>query len=302
VAFDSAGGLTIHDAGADGRWLVTRDDFFRKMFVRVPGEKEDREISWLDLSDPTALSPDGKTLLFTEESGSVGANYAVCLRGTDGSAVVRLGEGASLGLSPDGKWALALIPASPQQIVLYPTGAGERRPIESGGIVNYNSAAFFPDGRRLLVCGAEAAHAARCYIQDIAGGKPRPVTPEGTSLGFVSPDGASILVRTGAGAFLVCPSAGGEPRTVSGTTPEDRILRWAGDGRSIYLFRGPALPVHGERLDLATGRREPLLTFGAAETSGALRLGFFALTGDAAGYAYSYGYQVSHLFLAEGAR
>jgi Tol biopolymer transport system component len=302
AAFDSAGGLTIHDAGAGGRWLVTRDDFFRKMFVRVPGEKEDREISWLDLSDPTALSPDGKTLLFTEESGSVGANYAVCLRGTDGSAVVRLGEGASLGLSPDGKWALAVILASPQQIVLYPTGAGEKRPIEAGGIVNYDSAAFFPDGRRLLVCGTEAGHAARCYVQDISGGKPRPVTPEGTSGGFVSPDGASILVRSGAGAFLVYPSAGGEPRTVPGTTPDDAILRWAGDGRSLYLFRGPQLPVHCERLDLATGRRDPLLTFGVAEASGALRLGFFALTGDAAGYAYSYGYQVSHLFLAEGAR
>jgi len=80
--FDNSGNYSLTTAA--GRWLVTRDDFFRKLFVLAPGEKEERELSWLDLSEPMALSADGKTLLFTEESGSVGENYAVCLRGTDG--------------------------------------------------------------------------------------------------------------------------------------------------------------------------------------------------------------------------
>ena len=302
VASDSAGGLTIHDAGAGGRWLVTRDDFFRKMFVLAPGEKDERELSWLDLSEPIALSPDGKTLLFTEESGSVGVNYAVCLRGTDGSAVVRLGEGTAQDLSPDGKWALAVVPSSPHQLVLYPTGAGEKRRLESGGLVSYDTAQFFPDGRRLLVCGAETGRAVRCYIQDIAGGKPRPLTPDGMSQGFVSPDGASILVRSGGGALLLFPSAGGEPRSVPGTTPEDRVLRWGADGRSLVLYSGSQVPVRSERLDLATGRREPLRTFGNPETAGALRIGTFALNNDGKSYAYSYGYQLSHLFVVEGAR
>src|SRR6202162_2451314 len=42
VASDSAGGLTIHDAGAGGKWLVTRDDFFRRIFVLPPGDKDKR--------------------------------------------------------------------------------------------------------------------------------------------------------------------------------------------------------------------------------------------------------------------
>ncbi len=302
VASDSAGGLTIHDAGAGGKWLVTRDDFFRRMFVLPPGDKDERELSWLDLSEPIALSADGKTLLFTEESGSVGVNYAVCLRGTDGSAVVRLGEGTAQDLSPDGKWALAVVPSSPHQLVLYPTGAGEKRRLESGGLVSYDTAQFFPDGRRLLVCGAETGRAVRCYIQDIAGGKPRPLTPDGMSQGFVSPDGASILVRSGGGALLLFPSAGGEPRSVPGTTPEDRVLRWGADGRSLVLYSGSQVPVRSERLDLATGRREPLRTFGNPETAGALRIGTFALNNDGKSYAYSYGYQLSHLFVVEGAR
>jgi eukaryotic-like serine/threonine-protein kinase len=302
TALESAGGLTMQDIRSDGRWLATRDDFFRKMFGLAPGETTERELSWLDLSEPIALSPDGKTLLFSEESGSVGVNYAVCLRGTDGSAVVRLGEGAASDLSPDGKWALAAVPSSPAQLVLYPTGAGEKRRLESGGLVSYETAQFFPDGRRLLVCGAETGRAVRCYVQEIAGGKPRAVTPEGTSRGWVSPDGGSILVRGSAGNLEIYPSGGGEPRPVPGTTPEDFALRWGADGRSILVFRGTGIPVHGERLDIATGRREPLRTFGGAETAGALRIGTFALSSDGKSYAYSYGYQLSHLFLVEGAK
>ena len=86
-----------------------------------------------------------------------------------------------------------------------------------------------------------------------------------------------------------------------GTTAEDRVLRWGADG-SLVLYRGSQVPVHSERLDLATGRREPLRTFGNPETAGALRIGTFALTNDGKSYAYAYGYQLSHLFLVEGAK
>ena len=87
-----------------------------------------------------------------------------------------------------------------------------------------------------------------------------------------------------------------------GTTPEDWIIRWSADGRSVLVFHGPQVPVRAERLDLATGRRETVRTFGGAEMTGAMRIGTFALTADEKSSAYSYGYQISHLFLVEGAR
>ena len=143
-------------------------------------------------------------------------NYAVCLRQTDGSPVVRLGEGSAADLSRDGKWALANVPTTPPQLVLYPTGAGEPRQLERGGLVSYESAQFFPDGKRIVVCGHEDGKGVRCYVQDVAGGKPRPVTPEGTSEGFVSPDGRLILVKASGGALVLYPVDGGEPRPVAG--------------------------------------------------------------------------------------
>ncbi len=302
VVLESAGGLTIHDALADGRWLATRDELFRKMSFLGPGATAERDLSWLDLSNPIALSPDGKTLLFTEESGSVGVNYAVCLRGTDGSPVVRLGEGTAQDLSPDGKWALAVVPTSPQQLVLYPTGAGEGRRLEGGGLVSYETARFFPDGRRMLVCGSEAGHATRCYVQEIAGGKPRPVTPEGTSQGFLSPDGATIIVQGSDGSQLLYPATGGEPRKVPGTTADDTVIRWGADGRSLVVYSGPRVPVRAERLDLLTGKREPLRTVGTADMPGALHIGTLVLTDDGKSYAYSYESMLSQLFVVEGAK
>ena len=96
------------------------------------------------------------------------ADYGVVLRKTDGSQPIRLGEGSPPRLSPDGKWAAAII-AAPPRLVLYPTGAGEPIRLNAGPIERLISVEWFPDGRRLLVCGSEPARAPRCYAQDLAG-------------------------------------------------------------------------------------------------------------------------------------
>jgi Tol biopolymer transport system component len=197
---ESAGGLTLYDRAADGRWLAARDDIGFVMMAKPPGATDEVNLSWLDFSQANKLSGDGRVLLFTEQSGVVGNNYAVCLRKTDGSPVVRLGEGGAYDLSPDGKWALAAITGTPNQLMIYPTGAGESRRLPSGPIVQYSSGRWFPDGRRVIVCGSEAGRSDRCYVQDVNGGAPSAVTPDDTHGGFVSPDGAAVLVRRGGGA------------------------------------------------------------------------------------------------------
>lgn len=108
IAYQAPGGLTIQDVSRDGRWLATRGDFRYAAMVRTPGAGEDRDVSWLNTSHVRALSQDGKTLLFAETA--LGTNYAVCLRQTDKSPVVRLGEGWPADLSADGKWVLAVVP------------------------------------------------------------------------------------------------------------------------------------------------------------------------------------------------
>lgn len=163
VALESAGGLTLQDVSHDGRWLATRDDIKTGIMVKVPGETMERELSWLGNSLFPILSRDGKTLLFTDESVSAGDNYFVCLRRTDGSPVVRLGEGRAADLSPDGSRAVAWF-SSPPFLRVYPTGPGEAHRLESGKLESYENVAWFSNGRRLLVCGHEPARAPRCYV------------------------------------------------------------------------------------------------------------------------------------------
>ena len=192
VVLRSAGGLTVHDVSRTGRLLVTRDDFRDEISVLAPGARAERDLSWLDFSNSPFLSPDGRVLLFTDSSSTAGPNYAVCVRTTDGGPVVRLGAGQAYGLSRDGKWALAIV-YTPPQLVIYPTGPGEPRRLPRGDLEAYQSASWFPDGKSVLFCGNEPGKASRCYAQDVAGGPPRPVTPEGTTSGEVSPDGRQIL-------------------------------------------------------------------------------------------------------------
>ena len=149
VALTSAGGLTMHDVSRTGRWLVTHDDRRYEISVLAPGASAERDLSWLDTSTDPYLSRDGTMLLFGDESIAAGANYGVCMRRTDGGPVVRLGEGQPSALSPDGKWALAII-YTPSQLLIYPTGPGEPRRLPRGDIETYHSAGWFPDGRTLM--------------------------------------------------------------------------------------------------------------------------------------------------------
>ena len=123
-----AGNLTLRDISAAGRLLVTRDTPRQEMRGLAPGASKERDLTWLDYSLPTSISADGRTVLFTEGGEGGGPGHPVYVRATDGSPAVRLGEGFGQALSPDKKWAIAILrSATDPQLVAYPTGAGEAR-------------------------------------------------------------------------------------------------------------------------------------------------------------------------------
>ena len=254
----------------------------------APGSKSEQEMSWLDNSNNAVPSADGQTLLFSDGAAVVGVNYSLCLRKTAGSPVVRLGDGNAQGLSPDGKWALSIVPTSPMRLTLYPTGAGEPRPLENGNIQNYDSAGFFPDGKRVLACGSEAGQTARCYVQELAGGPPRAATPPGTTHGLVSPDGNSILAREADGRFSIYPVTGGQPKPVPGTDPNDEMIRWSLDRRSLLVYRRGEVPARVERLDLATGKRVLVRQLAPPSQAGVLNVRYIAFSEDERSYAYTF--------------
>ncbi|HXI04340.1 MAG TPA: hypothetical protein VNI57_14305, partial [Candidatus Saccharimonadales bacterium] len=301
-ALQSAGGLTLHDVLPGGKWLVTRDDQQRAMRGRGPGETAERDLAWMELSSAEALSNDGETLLFTEEGTAAGVNYAVCLRKTDGSPVVRLGDGLAADLSPDGRWALALIFTTPPQGLLYPTGPGAPRPLERGPLDQYRDGRFFPDGERVLLEASEPGHAPRCYVQDLSGGPPRAVTPEGTSACRISPDGGKVLAGTADGEWRLYPLTGGDPVAVKGILPGESVCRFGPDGRSLVVFSRARMPALVTRVDLSDGRRTLIREIAPPNLTGALSMSDYATNADGTAYVYSYFEYSTRLYLVAGAR
>jgi Tol biopolymer transport system component len=299
------GRLTLQDIYHDGRVLLT----FETYAYEVKGVDRDvaseRDLSWLDWSLVYDLSADGKTLLLTEASEGAGPRYAVGIRGTDGSPVVRLGEGSSAALSPDGKSVLAVVPTKPSQLVLYPTGPGESRLLPQAGFENYHpyAAKWFPDGRRIAYASNRPGEGTRVYEQALDGGTPRPITPDGVlqDAMYISPDGRLLLCQTAAG-WTLYPVAGGASRPLPGIREGESVIRFAGDGRSVFVNWYHGVPAKIYRIDLSTGERQLWRTIGPSDPSGVDHVILPVMSGDGNTIVYSYPRTLSTLYVAEGLR
>ena len=293
------GRFIVHDVAPDGRWLAVREDLSFGVRARVPGHAGERELSWLGTAGARALSGDGQWLLMVDVGSGGGANYGVVLRKTDASQTIRLGEGSAQRLSPDGKWASAIL-STPPQVVLYPTGAGERIRIAARDITSFSAAEWFPDSRRLLLCGSGASRAPRCYQQDLAGSSPEPLTPEGV-VGSLAPDGRTLLLTLRDGSSQLSSVAGGPARPVAALRLEDRRIAWSRDSRSVFVQRGVGAPAVVERVDLTTGERTTVATL-APEGLGAVAMIYVTdWVDDGRWYAYNYTSIPSTLFVVSGA-
>jgi len=292
------GELMVVDVAPDGRWLAIQEEGFYGIAVRQPGGGKDLDLTWLDLSWGVSTSPDRQSIAFSNGHG--GANYAVVTRRLDGSPISTLGEGESLGYSPDGAWFLAKIP-TPPELVLYPTGAGAPRRLERGSIDNYETARWFPDGRSLFVTGSEPGRPLRAFRQPIDGGPPVPLTPEGI-YGTLSPQGDRVLALDAGAGWKLYPLDGGAPRSVPGLGRLEEIASWSPAGDAVYARRLGEVPMRLARVDLATGARTPSLVVGPADEVGLVRVEMDDRVLDPERtFSYEYLRRLSTLYLVTGA-
>jgi len=292
------GNLVLHDIARDGRMLVARDSLRNEIMALAPGESKERDLTWFDWSVPSVISRDGRTVLFSEAGEGGGSGYSVFLRKTDGSPAVRLGEGNSQDISPDGQWVLALQNPAKPKLVAYPTGAGEPKPFPMDKAIVL-TATFMPDGKRIYFTAIEEGHGPRIYLRDFAGGPPRALTPEGySSSGVASPDGKQIAVRGPDRRRYLYPVEGGEPTPIPGTEPGDAILQFGAGGGHLFTQAGNDIPVTVTRVDLATGKKEPWRTVVPGDPAGVSNL-FVIPVPDGSAYMYSFARSLSELFLLQ---
>jgi serine/threonine protein kinase/Tol biopolymer transport system component len=294
--------LMIHDISRDGRVLLADVRFASEVIGLPPGESKERDFSWLDNVGVRDISGDGRMFIFSHYGAGSGTNYTVYLRKMDGSPPIKLGDGAAWALSPDGKWVLAILSA-PSQVVLLPTGPGEIRRLERDGIEIYGlGGSWFPDGKRVLFTGREQGHRMRTYMQGIDGGKPSPITPEGTAGTVLSPDGKLVVTTNQEQKRALYEVEGGEPRSIAGLGDGDQVIRWSADGGSLYVYRPQDLPIKVYRLNLSTGHRESWKDLVPADPAGILGPVSISMTPDGKAYIYVLSRTLSSLYLAEELR
>src|SRR5678815_546416 len=96
----------LADVSASGAMLFIHGSPQMKMEWHAPGE-DPRDLTCLDWTLGRDISPDGNWILFDETGLSSGGVASAYIRATDGSPAVRLGDGAAIKFSPDGRWVLA---------------------------------------------------------------------------------------------------------------------------------------------------------------------------------------------------
>jgi eukaryotic-like serine/threonine-protein kinase len=290
-------GLTLHDIAPDGRVLLSLDAERIAMATETrDGQVED--ISWHDWDLAKDISPDGQSVLFEDASEAAPPDYSVALRKLDGTPPILLGEGSAGGLSRDGKWAIGILGG---RVTLYPIGPGQPRNIPLSGLdqIQNGSSRFLPNGKQITINGNEPGHGVRSYLVNIDDGKSVPITPEGVTGSYVSPDGRQLLANNGE---IFSLQDGTAPRPIPGLDPDFKPLQWSADATAVYGYYGGHIPAKVSRVDVATGHETFIQEIKPQSTVGLVYIAPVVVNRDASRFAFSY-YQVfSVLYEVTGLR
>jgi len=296
------GDFVLHDMSRDGRALLGRVSESSEILGDFPGEARPRNLSHFDRSVVAALAPGGDTLLFNEVGQG---GHSVYLRRTDGSPSKRLADAWGWALSQDGRFILAT--SFPEwTIFLVPTGPGPSRRIDTSGLKPGGRMGFFPDGRRIWFLAEHPEQGRRAWVQDLDGGKPRPVTPPDVVTPVLSDDGRFLCARAADGDWYLYSTETTEARKVVGLGAGEEPIQWTPDGK-LYV-RGADEPRPGEpavttrfyRHDPRTGHREVWKEIPSVNPSagGAIENVFFSADGKTC--VYTHHRYSSELFSVEG--
>ena len=250
------GALSLCDISREGKVLLTRIDDRMSVDFVGPDDEAARDLSWLDWTLVNDISKDGQTLAFSESgSGIAPEDDAIYIRKTDGSPAVRIQlapHWAPRALSPNGSWLLAVQEQDVNEsgFMLLPVRAGTAVRVETG-LQQITTAAWFRDDKQVVFGANQKGHRPRTYVQQIDGGSPRPVTPEGELFVAFSPDSEEVLAR-GPSGFSLYPVSGGVPRSLPSIGSQDIVANFAAGGKAIYL-QNRSDRSRVVRLDLASG-------------------------------------------------
>jgi serine/threonine protein kinase len=295
------GSAYLMDATNEGSLLLAFEDSRTICLLGKEGENVEKDISCLDLSEVVDISKDGQMVLIHERGeGSDSPSGTMYVRKTDGSAPIRLSPGGAAAFFPDEKKVLGGN-AEPCEIMLVPTGAGQIERFSMPWLFCFGNDVF-PDGNRILVQATDKKGSESFYVLELKNRKEKRI--QSASPGFhalirkqLSPDGNTLLLYAVDHETYLVPVQGGQSRKLSGIQSGELAFQWSADGSSVYVCNPDHFPANIYKINISTGKRDLLKTLQPPDVSGVGRLRSVFFAADEKTYAYSYGRDLSTLYL-----
>lgn len=293
------GTIDIQDALPDGRVLLAEQSERHVLMVFTPDFPQGRDFTWMDWAYGMRFSADGKQILFGDQHS--GASYGAFLRNLDGSPAVRLGDGDPMDLSADGKWAISRTVASPNQLMLLPTGTGEPRQLTQSNI-NHLSARWLTDAK-IVTIGNEPGHPERTYLLDLNGNE-TPITPEGVRTIAATSDGKHLLtISADFSQFQLYPVDGGQPQPFPQLNKDDRPFDFTSDDTAVLVRRlGRDGEIEIWRVERVGGKRTLLRSIPLPGVHAVTSSISAIASRDGKSFAYLSGPAISTEYLVQGIR
>ncbi len=157
-----------------------------------------------------------------------------------------------------------------------------------------------PDGQHISVNGNEKGHQSRCYLLDLSGAKPHPVTPESVLCGTSSPD-SRFMVGVGPGSEVaIYAMGGGAPRSIPGLEAGFQPVQWSNDGKSLYGYRVGELPGKIYKIEITTGKQTTVHELHPGVPAGVVNIAPVLVSRDGTKFAYSFNQTLSVLYVISG--
>jgi Tol biopolymer transport system component len=228
--------LRLHDIARDGRVLMSHEIWRRQMRGLFPGDIAEHAYSWLDDTNPTAISADGRSISYTEagETYYLENDYLAYYRSTDGSPAVQLGPGIAT-ISPDRKWVLATSSKS-HKLQLQPIGPGESKELPTPGLKTFDHQGWSDDGRQVTYEAQTDQNDWNVYAQRIESGPPILVKVGArNAFPILSSDGQTLALHEEQGGISLYHVGSGQPVAVKGVLESEYPIRFVNGGRSLLV-------------------------------------------------------------------
>ena len=302
--------LHLQDVSRDGGVLLSTDDHRDQQLLVDGPNGAMHDLSSFTYEITSAISRDGRMLLFNSYDIGPNSDYNLYTQRTDGSAPALIGVGSGIGLSLEGDWALAIDPNRRHELELIPTGIGQTRTLDAPSGLLYISASWMPDGKRLVVSASGPGGVPATFIQDAVSGATHQITPDGRYLVNlvqspvgVSPDGKYCLTTDGNGHYWDQLTDGPNATEMQGLDANDLPLGWHNDSQHLFVRRYAGMgEVDIYDFNVSTGTRKLWMRFSPSDKTGIEAAPYTVITPDGAHILFTVNRLYSTVFLVKGLR